>query len=479
MLIPLCPCMAREGENSSIPVVRLHVTYQKYDSANPWKKGDNDSRSGYGCVLPSHKVITTAEIIKDCTFIKIEKSTTGECYPARVEVVDYDVDLALLTVDDKSFFSNLAPLEFELNARIDQTVHFMVFEDSGEIRAIPGTIVKVFVDDYTFSWTEYLLYGATVSFEGQSGGWGEPVFSQGKLIGLTMSYSSTKQYARLIPAPIIVHFIEGIRHGKYLGFPYHGFWVTSLTDPVRKKYFGLPPDANGIYVRNILPGGSAEGILRIGDVVTSVDGFNLDWGGNYRHPIWGRLDYQDRIARFHYPGETIELGIIRDGRPMKVRMQLKRFTPAQYLVPIMTYGAPPRYIIVGGLVIQELTVDYLRTWGKNWQNTADKEFLYYSKYEFAKQQTDRKRIIILSKVLPDDVNVGYQGLKDLIIVSVNGRHISTMDDVAEALRHPDGEFYRFTCVENSQEIILDRAALPAADKRIAGRYGISKMQDAK
>lgn len=468
------------GENgAAIPnsAVKLYVTYQEYEADSPWKKSENKGRAGYGCVLPSNRILTTGDIVKDHTLIEVQKSMVGEHFTARVEVVDYDVDLAILTVEDDAFFSDLAPVEFDRDISIDQPIQFLVFEESGQIRAMPGTIVKVTVDEYYLGWDEYLIYGATASFEGRGGGWSEPVFSNGRMVGLSMSYSSEKQYASIIPASIILHFLDAIKNGAYTGFPSPGFRYTALRNPDLKNFLGLPHDTEGIYVRYIVPGGSAERALRVGDVVTSVDGFELDWDGNYLHPDWGRLNFSDRITRYHYPGETVEVGVLRDGKPATIKMKLKRFDQSKYLVPVICCDTRPRYIIIGGLVIQELTADYIKSWGKNWKNRANKKFLYYYKYEAQAQKPDRKRVVILNKVLPDNVNIGYQGIDNLVVSKVNGRPISEIGDVAEALGSPENGFHRFTFEEYDREIILDKDKMAEADKRIGAQYGIARMRN--
>lgn len=484
LLVAILPSPARgrvqDKENvTAHSVVKLYVTYQEYEAGSPWKKRDNKSRSGYACVLPSKRLLTTTDIIKDNTLIEAEKSSSGRYYTSRVEAVDYDVDLAVLSVDDESFFADLVPVEFDPDISVDQAVQFMVFGNSGQVRAMPGSIVQIMVDEYYLGMNDYLMFGATASFEGRGGGWSEPVFSAGKLIGLTMTYNSEKQYAKIIPASIILHFLDAIQNGRYAGFPHHGFWYTALRNPDFRNFIGLPPGAEGVYVRHIIPGGSADGVLEAGDVVTSIEGFRLDWDGNYRHPEWGKLDFRDRISRHHYPGDVIELGIFRGGRALKKEMKLTRLDQSHYLTPSICCDERPKYLIVGGLVIQELTADYLKAWGEKWQDTANKKLLYYYKYKVHDQEPGRKRIVFLNKVLPDDINASYQGMDNLVISAVNGRDISTIEDVEEALRHPENGFQRFTFEEYGREVVLDDGRLPEADGRIAAQYGIDRLRNAE
>lgn len=458
-------------------VVKIFVTYQKYDIANPWATKQVKTRSGYGCVLPGRKIITAADIVKDATIIEMEKNTQKRYFPARIEVFDYDLDLALLTVDDETFFDDLIPAVLEESVRLDQPVRFALFEDSKEVRAIPGKIVKIAVDEYLLTWQSFLLYKAAVNFEGRGGGWSEPVFSRGKLVGLTMDYSQDDQVAEIIPASIINRFLGAVREDAYIGVPFIGTSMATMRSPDFNRYLCVPRGRAGPFVRKVYPGSSASGVLEKGDVLLSLDGKDIDADGYYLHPEWGKMDYRDLIGRLHYPGDLVEVEFVRDGRARTESMELKRFERAHELVPFYDYRAQPSYLIVGGLVIQELTRDYLREWGKDWENTGNKKYLYNYFYREQENPSLRARLVILNKVIPDKFNIGYHDMNDMVLRQVNGRNISRLEDVAEALRTPEGKFHRFSLEESNQEIILPVSGLGAADKRMAENYRIDRLRN--
>jgi len=473
-------CGAVHAQSTSEPVknvpVKLYVTYQETDYSSPWKKKKANSRLGYGCVLPDRKILTTADIVKDATMIKVEKNTEKKYYRGRIEVIDYDVDLAIVTVDDDSFFNDLNPVELEERVRIDQPVKFLVLEESEKIRAIPGEIVKVSVEKYYLSPDSFLTYGAAVNFEDRGGGWSEPVFSGGKLIGLTMSYNSKKQYATIIPTSIIKHFLDAIRPEGYIGFPYHGFIGAAVRDPEFKRYLHLPPGVEGIYIQSVFPDGSADGTLKEGDLLLSIDGFEIDGDGYYEDPFWGKLDCRDIFSRFHYPGDTIEVEFFRNGAVDRKKMRLKRFSRSDYLIPPYSCGSVTEYLIVGGLIIQELTADYLKEWGEKWGTKANKKYLYFYNYHSRSPEPGRERIVILNKILPDQINLGYQRMDELVVAEVNGRPVSRLEDVVEALEQPENVHHRFKFEEFGRELILPADTLSEADRRIGEQYGIGEMR---
>ena len=69
-------------------------------------------------------------------------------------------------------------------------------------------------------------------------------------------------------------------------------------------------------------------------------------------------------------------------------------------------------------MFQALSRDYLATWDTWWEK-APKEFLH-AYYSGARTST-RQEMIILSQVLADEINIGYEGLYSESVVSVNGK----------------------------------------------------------
>ncbi|RLB32825.1 MAG: hypothetical protein DRH20_14280, partial [Deltaproteobacteria bacterium] len=62
-------------------------------------------------------------------------------------------------------------------------------------------------------------------------------------------------------------------------------------------------------------------------------------------------------------GDEAHLGILRDGRLIKVTVPLTRPIDFGRLVPHDRYDVPPTYYIVGGFVFEPLTVNYLKDFG--------------------------------------------------------------------------------------------------------------------
>ena len=51
---------------------------------------------------------------------------------------------------------------------------------------------------------------------------------------------------------------------------------------------------------------------------------------------------------------------------MKLDVTLERKSPDEHLIDPYMYDRGPKYVIMGGLIFQELTQAYLKSWGDKW-----------------------------------------------------------------------------------------------------------------
>ena len=125
------------------------------------------------------------------------------------------------------------------------------------------------------------------------------------------------------------------------------------------------------------------------------------------------------------------------------------------------------------LVFQPLTKNYLRSWGQDWERRAPFRLAYFRNQDPA---PERPAIVILSQVLPDIFNLGYQESRQLVLEKVNGQKVNYLSDLQQALQKPANGFHTLELMKGDtlQRIVLDAATLEAATKRVLDRYGIGE-----
>src|SRR5271166_2948819 len=85
-------------------LVRITATSQEQDYKVPWNPGSMTVGVGAGFVIDGYRILTNAHVVSNARFIVVEKEDDPERYPAVVQFVGHDCDLAVLRVLDKGLF---------------------------------------------------------------------------------------------------------------------------------------------------------------------------------------------------------------------------------------------------------------------------------------------------------------------------------------------------------------------------------------
>ncbi|MEC8272285.1 MAG: hypothetical protein VX030_08050, partial [SAR324 cluster bacterium] len=145
-------------------------------------------------------------------------------------------------------------------------------------------------------------------------------------------------------------------------------------------------------------------------------------------------------------------------------------------------------LIRGGMIFQELTLNYLEVWGQNWENRAPLRLRLFKQLDLTRTKNvsqntpakhpSRERIVILSQVLPDVVNIGYQELRNMVVKKVNGKKVVNLESMVEALQNPQTGFHRIEFLPGSErvQIVLPVQELVSADERIMKNFQIPRLQ---
>ena len=480
---------AQLARRAELSVVRVNSTNQAYDFFRPWQKRNPSVRHGLGAVLDQGRVLVTAELVANYNYIDLEKAESGEKTQAKVLCVDYEANLALLAPADESgkdFLTGLKPLEVATDAVVGDRVNVLQLESNDALVSTPGPITTVEVGRYQLENTRFLLYKISLPLQFREGSFTTPVIDKaGRLTGLLMRYDPRGQTLDVLPGPVIAHFLRDFAdHGedgaRYAGFPAAGLEYSPTRDPQLRAYAKLPPEANnrGIYLTSVDPRGPAAAAgLKPGDVVLEIGGQPIDQDGNTLEPLYGRISLSHLLTTKSFSGQTLPVRFSRDGAEQGANLVLAHRSPEDYVSQPYLIGRPPRYVVAGGLIFEELSRQYLKEWGGDWQKQAPQRLVYLDRYQQAGAGKDgRRRVVVLSQVLPAASNVGYEDLSYLIVKGINGQPLVSLDDVPRLLAGvPAGGFHRIEFEDFPHEIYLDAAHLTEEGEKIGQAYGLPAL----
>lgn len=451
-------------------MVKIYTNSADYNYYIPWTTDAPMESSGSGCVVEGNIILTNAHVVSNVTFLQVRREGDPRKYPASVVAVSHDADLALITVDSPAFFEGITPLRLGGLPEAREEVTVYGYPMGGDaLSTTKGVISRVESSRYAHSGLSLLTVQIDAAINpGNSGG---PAIIDGRIIGVTMQImSSAEGIGYVIPVPVIEHFLEDMEDGVYDGFPSAGFSYQTIRNTAFSSRFMLPQEQAGVMVTKMAWDSPASRVLQTGDVIISIDGRDIAGDGTVelRTGSRTRLDY---MVNRHQLGESISMDIIRDGAPMTVTLELNTTLHDLTLVRNKIYDVPPEYFIYGGAVFMPLTLNYLESWGSEWYlNSVD--YLSYPMIFDNWRTEDTEELVVLTFMLPAEVNTGYETLQNEIIESVDGVPVRDFAQFVELVEGHTADFLELT-TNLGNVIILEKSAAEAANPMIMARYGIA------
>lgn len=452
-------------------VVRVYATTQSGDHENPWQSTTPQSTTGSGVIIEGDRILTGAHVVADATFLQVQKINAPDKVLARVLAVCHDADLALLTVEDPSFFAGTEPAKFGALPHLRDKVVVAGYPIGGEeISITEGVVSRIEVQRYSHS--QRVLLAATVDAAINPGNSGGPVYRGDKVVGIAFQkLENADNIGEMVPPPLILRFLEAVAAGQPTDVPSLGVAIQGLENPTLRRHLGLLPGESGVRVAAVDFGGSAWGVLQPGDVLLAIAGLPI--ANNHTVRLPGGEGFGDGLrTRFdvvmgtRHIGEPIDLTIRRAGERMEVTVTLRAHAD---LVPRHQHDQRPSYFIFGGMVFQRLTRDYLATWSQ-WTKNAPKEFLHL--YYSGVRTPERRDVVVLTQMLADGINQGYDHLHDESILRVNG--VAPVDLNAFVAIIDAATDRVIMELSRGGLIVLDVAEAREADRSILARYHISR-----
>lgn len=415
-------------------VVKVFATRNTIDYANPWQSRGVQEITGSGCIIQGNRILTNAHVVNQNTFIQVRRESSQKKYIAKVETVGNDCDLAILRVEDPEFFKGVLPLEIGELPNLQDTVTVIGFPMGGDKLSITQGVVSR-MESMGYINSNQRLLGVQIDAAINPGNSGGPAINNGKIVGIVMQLMSDSQnIGYIIPTPVIDHFLKDFKGGQYAGFPYLGIHFSNTENKALRKYYGVADDAGGVLVAVVLPFSSADGFLKEGDVVLEVNGVAISDDGTFAFRDNERFDMV-HLVNMQKIGETAVLKIRREGKIIIVKVPLK---PISNLVKIANYSDKPSFYIYGGLIFTVLNTDLINLLGNN-DNLPPLSFLYYNMGLGNLNEKRKKEIVVLLKVLPDEINIGYHGRSYEVIAKVNGKEFDSFKEFVQLIENTQGE----------------------------------------
>lgn len=464
-------------------VVRINTTSQSWSAGQPWEKESPRRRRSLGAIVNDFQILTTAEMAADATFLELESPDGRKLAPAKVDAVDFEANLALLSLSDPEadgdFFDDMEALEIAEPVARGSQLEIVQVEDNGEPLVTTGTVQGLDVVANFLPGQYFLTYEVKASMQSAASSYSLPALHDQRLAGLLTSYNSKDQICDILGTEILARFLEDAADGDYEGFASLGVSTSSTEDSGFRDWLRLPDETEGLYVSKVRPrSAAAKAGLQKGDVITSIDGYDIDRIGYFDHELYGRLFWSHLVRGSKSAGDELSISVMREGEPLELTGKLERREFRDELVPAYTFDQAPNFLVKGGLVFQELTRPLLEAFGDDWRSRAPLDLLdVLENPENYEESYDR--VVFLAGVIATPATVGYEPLRNLIVTEVNGQPARDMKSLIEAFDQvPADGLHAIEFNEEDFTVYLDEVLATGVDQQLIQR-GLTRLSRAE
>lgn len=453
-----------------VVVAELEVYRQEFDWLIPWNRKPVESETGRAWQVRPGWWMTTADLVGNASLVQLKIPRHLEALQAQVRLLNDSANLALLQTEPPD---NNTPSPVTWGEARPGTAEALVIGHQGpELQEVKLERLILGLRERTETWVP--VYVGSLGQEPPPSG--TPLFQGKALVGMLVHRGSGTPH--LLPAQLLQRLINLSGEESASLLPQRGFDWRPLPHPSVGEYLGLPPGLQGVWIPQVWESGTGSEALQPQDVLTHLNGWGVDDEGQIQHPLWGRVPLDVMLILEFHSGDPLTFQGYRDGKPFMVSTRVS-IRQAEQHIPRQTYNVPPRYVIRGGLLFQELSRDYLQIWGKRWAEHAPIRLRLFPLLDEARPGNPDQRIVLLSQVLPDAVNIGYEDLEHEIVAAVNGTPVHRLEDLVEAMQQPPGAFHQIEFMTGASRhmVVLPVSELPEAHRRLQSNYQIPELEN--
>src|SRR3954447_18936621 len=452
-------------------LVRITATELEPDYKAPWNAGAIQRGVGAGFVIDRNRIMTNAHVVSNSRYLTVEREGDPNKYPATVQFVAHDCDLALINVASAEFYKNMVPLNFGGIPELESTVSAYGYPIGGQRMSVTtGIVSRIEFQLYSHSSIDQHL-AIQISAQINPGNSGGPVMQGGKVVGVAFQgYSGdvAQGVAYMIPTPVVSRFLKDVSDGHYDKYVDLGITYFKLQNPAQRRYLGLQDDDRGVLVQSVIVASKSAEFLKPGDVLLAIDDHPIASDGFVE--LEGERVEMPEVVERKFKGDTVKLDILRDKKPMKLTIGLDTVWP--YQMQAHHYDTRPRYVVYGGLIFQPLSLDLLDAY-----QTSDLRVRHYFDYFILEQiYLQHPDVIVLTNILPDPTNTYLSPYRSSIVDEVNGKKIANLNDLAQAFAETSDRFV-IKMIGSGPPLVLERNEVESARDRIRTRYNVITEQN--
>jgi S1-C subfamily serine protease len=463
-------------------VVKILSKLRRPDPYRPWTKGEEEETGGSGVVISGKRILTNSHVVNSAVQILVQPDKSSDKLSAKVEAIALGIDLAVLKLDDESFFESHPAIAVAPKlSSLQQSVFVYGYPEGGtELSITRGIVSRIEFAEYYLDTHGLRIQVDAAINPGNSGG---PAVSDGHLIGIAFSrLQRSDNIGYIIPMEEIDLFIEDIKDGRYDGKPVLEIDIQNLENEALRSKLKLDKKSRGVLVRKINRS-VASYPLQTGDVITRIGDHDIDNSGMVHVEGDHLIKFPYLIQRLTRNGR-LPVTVLRDNHAVKQDLPVEPASPRLFQ---SLAEKPPSYFVFGPLVFTDVTVNYINSitsYATPFENTGSYSFsgLLYSKNPMYTRYGDRpsfpdERIVVIAyPMFTHKISKGYNVEYSAAVAEVNGIRIRNLKHMVEVIRGATEEFIEFTFQgKTTDAIVFNRKEALDATEEILNDNGIRQQ----
>jgi S1-C subfamily serine protease len=457
-------------ENS---VVKIFSTMRYPDPYKPWTKQAPSEATASGVVIEGKRILTNAHAVLYASQVQVQANAAGDKVSATILAIAPGIDLAVLQLDDPSFFDTHPPVaRANKLPQIKDPVLAYGFPTGGSSLSITkGIVSRIEFVPYNYPVSGLRIQIDAAINAGNSGG---PAIAGDKMIGLAFSRlvgGDAQNIGYIIPNEEVELFLKAIANGHYDGKPSMYDDLQTLENPALRDFLKLDKSVEGMVVHRPDKTDAAYP-LKEWDVITRVGDTPIDNQGMVKIDKDLRVNFAYMIQRVTINGK-LPLTVVRAGKPLKIELPVSPDRPT--LAPDLR-GDYPSYFVYGPIVFSRATRQFLSLFENNANLLRGLAFV---KSPLVTRAFDppspelEELVIVSSPFFPHKLANGYSNPTGSVVYSVNGTPVKSLKHLVALLRDLKDPFATFEFGSRGGEaLVFSRPAMMAATDDILTDNGV-------
>jgi S1-C subfamily serine protease len=456
-------------ENS---VVKVFSTMRYPDPFKPWTKQAPADATGSGVVIEGRRILTNAHVVLYASQVQVQASAAGDKVSATVVAIAPGIDLAVLQLDDPTFFDSHPPLKRAAKLpQIKDAVLAYGFPTGGNSLSITkGIVSRIEFVAYNYPVSGLRIQVDAAINPGNSGG---PAVAGDQMIGLAFSKLSgdAQNIGYIIPNEEVELFLKDIADGHYDGKPAMYDDLQTLENPALRDFLKLDKSVEGMVVHRPAKTDAAYP-LKEWDVITRIGDIPIDNQGMVKLDKDIRVSFGYKIQTLASNGK-LPLSVVRAGKTLQVQLPVSADHPT--LVSDLR-GSYPSYFIYGPMVFSPATWQLVSSLENN---AGLMRMLGLVKSPLVTRALDepsdelQELVVVSSPFFPHKLAVGYSNPAGSVVYAINGTRIKSLRHLVAVLRDLKDPFVTIEFDQKGGEaLVFARSAIMSATDDILMDNGV-------